>query len=158
MNLQEAYYVAEIVVGIAVITSIVFVAIELRQNTYLLRRSMADERENRLNWLMETICTDQDFREFFRKAEDEFDQLDEDERFRATCLGVRVTRPMLHELVAYYDGHISPDEFKALQVNIKRAKNRPHVRKAYELSKDYFPKKVQEGWEELMPADEYKLQ
>ena len=50
MPLQEMYYIAEMVVGLAVIISIVFVAIELRQNTYLLRRSMQDERQKRQNW------------------------------------------------------------------------------------------------------------
>ena len=34
MSLQEIYYVAEMIVGIAVIV-IVFVAVELRQNTYM---------------------------------------------------------------------------------------------------------------------------
>ena len=40
MPLQEMYYVAEMVVGVAVIISIVFVAIELRQNTYVTRLSL----------------------------------------------------------------------------------------------------------------------
>ena len=35
MPLQEMYYIAEMVVGVAVIISIIFVAIELRQNTYM---------------------------------------------------------------------------------------------------------------------------
>ena len=47
MPLQEIYYVAEMIVGVAVIISIVFVAIELRQNTYIVRKSMADQREER---------------------------------------------------------------------------------------------------------------
>ena len=41
MPLQEMYYIAEMVVGLAVIISIVFVAIELRQNTYMLRQSVS---------------------------------------------------------------------------------------------------------------------
>ena len=68
MPLQEIYYIAEMVVGVAVIVSIVFVAIELRQNTYVTRRSMAVERINQLNWLMETIATDEDFRDFFTRS------------------------------------------------------------------------------------------
>ena len=52
MSLQEIYYVAEIVVGLTVIISIVFVAIELKQHTYMLRRSMADQREERINWFL----------------------------------------------------------------------------------------------------------
>lgn len=68
MPLQEIYYVAEMIVGVAVITSIIFVAIELRQNTYVTRKSMAVERINQLNWLMETIATDEDFRDFFTRS------------------------------------------------------------------------------------------
>ena len=49
MPLQEIYYIAEMIVGVAVIISIVFVAVELRQNTYVTRKSMADQRKQRLN-------------------------------------------------------------------------------------------------------------
>ena len=45
MSLQEIYYIAEMVVGVAVIISIVFVAIERRQNTYVNRNSLCDARE-----------------------------------------------------------------------------------------------------------------
>ena len=44
MPLQEIYYIAEMVVGVAVIISIGFVAVELRQNTYMLRKSQSDQR------------------------------------------------------------------------------------------------------------------
>ena len=51
MPLQEIYYIAEMVVGVAVIISIVFVAIELTPNTYIVRKSMADQRRSRrVNW------------------------------------------------------------------------------------------------------------
>ena len=49
MPLQEIYYVVEMIVGLAVIISIVFVAIELRQNTYLMRATMADQRKQNVN-------------------------------------------------------------------------------------------------------------
>ena len=52
MPLQEIYYIAEMVVGVAVIISIVFVAIELRQNTYVTRKSQSDQRRMHFNWLM----------------------------------------------------------------------------------------------------------
>ena len=64
MALQEIYYIAEMVVGVTVIISIVFVAIELRQNTYVTRKSMGAEREQRVNWLMETMATNNDFMDF----------------------------------------------------------------------------------------------
>ena len=92
MTLHEAYFVTEIVVGIAIIVSIAFVALELRQNSYLLRKSMADQRSGRINWVLETVCTDADFREIERRRDTEYTTFDEEERFRANYLGVRALR------------------------------------------------------------------
>ena len=66
MILQEAYFVTEIVVGIAIITSVAFVALELRQNTYMLRNRWRISANN-LNWLHETLCTDNDLETFIEK-------------------------------------------------------------------------------------------
>ena len=158
MPLQEIYYIAEMIVGVAVIISIVFVAIELRQNTYVTRKSMADGREQRLNWLMEQLATNEDFRDFYYQIEFEeaFDKLDKKERHRAVAIGIRLSRPMLNELVAYHDGQISSDEFNALEVNIRRAKNRAFINAAYEYTKAGFSKKVQDHWESLQTVDVYR--
>ena len=158
MPLQEIYYVAEMVVGIAVMISIVFVAIELRQNTYVTRKSMGAEREQRVNWLMETMATNNDFMDFYYRLqfEDDYDNLDKKERARAIAIGIRVMRPMLNELVAYYDGQISADEFHSLETNIRRAKNRPCVRAAYEYEKVSYPNRVQNHWDKLEPMDYYR--
>ena len=47
MTLQDIYYVAEMVVCLAVMLSIVFVGIGWRHDTYMLKKSMADRREER---------------------------------------------------------------------------------------------------------------
>ena len=67
MPLQEMYYIAEMLVGVAVIISIVFVALELRQNTYLTKKSMADQREDRMGWLNQAVLLDDGFRKFQQK-------------------------------------------------------------------------------------------
>ena len=51
VSLQEIYYIAEMVVGVAVIISIVLVAIELRQNSRMMRKSTADQRRQHFNWV-----------------------------------------------------------------------------------------------------------
>ena len=158
MSLQEIYYVAEMVVGVAVIISIVFVAIELRQNTYVTRKSMADGREQRLNWLMEQLATNEDLRDFYYQIEFEeaLDKLDKKERHRAVTISIPLSSPMLNALVTYHDGQISSDEFNALEVNIRRAKNRAFINAAYEYTKAGFSKKVQDHWESLQTVDGYR--
>ena len=154
MPLQEIYYIAEMVVGLAVIISIIFVAIELRQNTYIVRKSMADRREQRVSWLFETLCTDNDFREFHRRIDSDWDQFDESEKYRAHCLGVRSISSMLNELVAYFDGQISQTEYRSLRWNMQNAKKRPNFDSAYQLLKNSYPLEVQQYWENLETSDD----
>ena len=130
MNLEEVYFITQIGVGIAIIVSIVFVALELRQNSYLLRKSMADNRVQRINWLFETLVTDNEFRNFHQRIDNDYDNFTDDERYRAMCLGIRSLRSMLDELGAYFEGQISKEEWVSLEWNMKYAARRPNIHKA----------------------------
>ena len=149
MPLQEMYYIAEMVVGVAVIISIGFVAIELRQNTYMMKKSMADQRQARLSWFHETMVTNNEFRHFQQRMSQNFEQLTDDEIQRAFFLGTKMLIPGLNELVAYFDGQLSDHEFENLKWNLTVAKGRPQSAMAYDFLKSGYPKEVQKFWEEL---------
>ena len=52
MTLEQAYFITQIGVGIGFIISIVFLAVQVRQNSTLLRLSMsADARNNLIGFL-----------------------------------------------------------------------------------------------------------
>ena len=157
MSLQEMYYIAEMFVGVAVISSIVFVALQLKQNTYMLNQTMADDRKKRIDWLTETICLDSDFRDFHRRIGTEYDQMNGDERYRAFWLGVRTMHSLLDELVGYFDGNITDSEFRVLELNLKNAKVRPHIEAAYQSLKSSYPISVHKFWEDLEIGDQSAL-
>ena len=157
MPLQEIYFITEILVGIGFIISIVFLAVQMRQNSFLLRNSMAVQARQRTYWLNETLCTNNDFRAFHRRIDTDWENFNEDEKYRGFALGMRSLRTMLDELVAYYDGQITEDEWLNLQWNLKLASNRPNFASAYDLCKDAYPKKVQEYWESLPKLTEDPL-
>ena len=115
---------------------------------------MADQRSQRTNWMAETICTDNDFRNFERRIHTEYADFDEDERFRANILGVRILRSLLEEMIAYFDGQVSEDEWLNLKWNMEHASRRPNVQAAYPWLKDGYSKKVQEYWEALDTSGE----
>ena len=149
MNLEEIYFLTQIGVGIVVIISIIFVGLELRQNSFLMRKSMADSRLQRVNWLFETLVTDSDFRSFHRRIDTDYENFTDDEKYRATCLGIRSLRSMLDELVAQFEGQISKEEWTSLQWNMKFAATRPNFGPAYQFIKNSYPEKVQKYWESL---------
>ena len=157
MSLQEVYHGAEIVVGMAVKISIVFPTIQLRQNTYILNQIMADDRKKGIDWLTETIFLEADFRDFHRHIRTEYDQMNDDERYRAFWLGVRSMRSLLDELVGYYDGNITDSEFRALELNLKDANVRPHIEAAYPSLKPNYPMSVHKFCEDLEIGDQSAL-
>ena len=154
MTLEQTYYISEILVGIGFIVSIIFLAIQMRQNSYLLRKSMADQRSQRVIWMAQTCSTNADFRDFERRIDTEYTTFDADEKFRANMMGVRTLSSILDELLAHFDGQISDDEWINLQWNMKLAIKRPNVQAAYLWLKDGYSKKVQEYWESLDASGE----
>ena len=157
MTLEQTYYITEILVGIGFIVSIVFLAVQMRQNSYLLRKTMADGRRQRTNFLAETIVTDADFRDFERRINKDYDTFNPDEKYRADILGVRIVQSILDELGAYFHGQISDDEWLNLQWNMRHAPKRPHVQAAYSWVKDGYSKQVQEYWEALDSSGEGRI-
>lgn len=157
MTLEQHYLITKIVVGIGFIISIGFLAVQIRQNSYLLRQSMADQRRQRIGWLFETLCTDNDFWAFHRRIDTDWENFNEDERQQGFTLGMRSLRRMLDELVAYYDGQITEEEWLNLQWNLKLAATRPNFASAYDLCKDAYPPKVQRYWESLDKSREGAL-
>ena len=154
MPLQEMYYIAEMVVGVAVIISIIFVAIELRQNTYMTKKSSADQREARYDWLHRSLILDDEFFEFQQRVVFSWDSLDDDEKVRATMLGVQMITPMLNELVAYFSNQLSEDEFRILNRSIKLVSKRPHCRRAFNFLKPGYSDQVQNYWLKAIDSDQ----
>ena len=157
MTLEQTYYISEILVGIGFIVSIIFLAIQMRQNSYLLRKSMADKRSQRVIWQSETISTNADFRDFERRIDTEYTTFDADEKFRANMMGVRTLSSILDELLAHFDGQISDDEWINLQWNMTLATKRPNVQAAYLWLKDGYSKQVQEYWEAMDSSGEGRI-
>ncbi len=153
MPLQEMYYIAEMIVGVAVIISIVFVAIELRQNTYIAKKSSADQREARTDWLQRSLILDDEFREFQQRVVFSWDSLEDDEKVRATMLGVQMITPMLNELVAYFSNQLSEDEFRILNRSIELVAKRPHCRRAFNFLQPGYSDKVRNYWLKAVDSD-----
>ena len=154
MPLQEMYYIAEMVVGVAVIVSIIFVAVELRQNTYMTKKSSADQREARYDWLHRSLILDDEFFEFQQRVVFSWDSLEDDEKVRATMLGVQMITPMLNELVAYFSNQLSEDEFRILNRSIELVSKRPHCRRAFHFLKPGYSDKVQNYWLKAIDSDQ----
>ena len=149
MPLENLYYITEICVGIVFVISILFLAMQFRQNSTLLRHSMTTRRRSTSAWLMRAIATDADFREFFRRIETDYKNFSADEKYRADAIAFQNITSNLDELVAYKRGLISNDEWISLKYVLEFTAARPNIQAVYERVKHQYPQDVQDFWEAL---------
>ena len=149
MPLEKVYYITEICVGIAFVISIVFLAMQIRQNSTLLRHSMSLTRRSNETWLMTTVCTNDDFRDFHRRIERDYENFSADEKYRADALATHMLTSNLNELMAYKRGLISNDEWTSLKYVLQFTAARPNIQAVYERLKYQYPQDVRDFWEAL---------
>ena len=149
MSLETLYHITEICVGLAFVISILFLAMQIRQNSTLLRHSMTTRRRSTSAWMMRAIATDADFREFHRRIEMDYENFSSDEKYRADAVAFHNITSNLDELVAYKRGLITNDEWTSLKHILEMTAARPNIQTVYERVKHQYPQDVRDFWEAL---------
>ena len=103
-----------------------------------------------MGWLNQALLLDNEFRTFQQKVITDWDGLNDDEKVRATQLGQQMLTPLLNELVAHFDNHLSPNEFRILQWSLEVVCNRPHMRRAFEFLRPAYPEEVHKFYDALI--------
>ena len=111
MSIEKLYFISQIIVAVGFVISLIFVGFQVRQNTALLRQSMAAERLRANDFLLECLMTDSDFRHFHYRAATELEKFNEDDKYRNQLVNVRTPRTALAELNAYFEGNIAEPEY-----------------------------------------------
>ena len=146
MSLEKVYFISQIIVAVGFVISLIFVGLQVRQNTALLRQSMSAERLRAGDFLLERLVTDAEFRDFYYRGVTEPEKYSEDDRFRNQFLNIRTLRSTLSELIAYFDGHISEEEYAALNWNLELLAKKPEIDRAWAIIADRYSTKVQAHW------------
>ena len=156
MTLEKLYLISQLVVAVGFVVSLIFVGLQVRQNTALLRETMAADRKQANDFLLERLITDSDFRNFHYRAATEPEKFNEDDRYRNLFVNWRSLRTALGELSSYFNGHISEDEYKRLIWNLELLAKKPEIERAWAIIETQYSKKVQNHWSNILEATREK--
>ena len=67
MTLEQAYYVSQIAAAILLIASILFLAAQVRQNSRLIERTMAEDHNQVWRWTNQQVALSKEFAAFHRQ-------------------------------------------------------------------------------------------
>ena len=148
MTLEQIYYVSQIAAGIVLIASILFLAAQVRQNSRMIERAMTEEHNLAWRWTYQQVAQSREFAAFHKQIGDNYDKLDEIDKYRAEWLGQMNLRGMLHSMQARADGLIADPEWRFLKARMKRFGRRKNMELAWEREKDSYSQQVQALWDE----------
>ena len=98
-RLESAYYISQLIVAIAVVLSLIFVSLHIRQNTKIMLETSYAGSINMVYQLWTTIADNQELADIHRQGSVAFDKLNELEQYRASLLAA-ISVDLMHAAMA----------------------------------------------------------
>lgn len=149
MTLEQGYFITQIIAGIVVVGSILFLAVQVRQNNLLLERTMIEDFHKLENELFDKISDSREFAEFHIKAGQNYDELDEIDKYRSEHLARKNLRMIMRSVNARLHGRINDEDWKEIELRLRNIANRKNMRAVWSRIKGGHPVAVQEFVENL---------
>ena len=156
MTLEQGYFITQIIAGIILIASILFLALQVKQNAKMLERIMNEDHRNAENFLFDQISTDRDFASFHLKIATEYDALDSIDKYRAEFLALKNLLAILRSIRARDSNFISDEEWQDVLARIRYFGKRKNVEVVWQRIKQNYPAHVRKVWEENAAFGEEK--
>jgi len=127
-----------LIANLSVVVGIVFLAVELRQNTRIgqaqIRDAMTDKQMTFAGWLGQN----RDAADVFRRGEEGMDQLDATERVMYTFIVAGLIREWENSHYQNEHGLFTTEEFEARRARWRRSMERPGYRDYWAANREAF--------------------
>jgi len=114
MNLSNLANLGEFVAGIGVVISLLYLSVQIRQNTAWVRASTHQSFADSVGNTLEGLYSDPELYEFFRKGLRSPEKLTEEERLRWHMISTRIVRLMESAYYQHASGTMDPEWWQAI--------------------------------------------
>ena len=144
MTLEQMYYIGELVGVIALVTSLIYVGKQIRQNTETMQVNAAGTQAQWVSEVMERVMYSRDNSEWWIKGETKFNTLDEVDKQRLIFHEYGVIN-MWNHFFFLHQHNLMPDEQWNFQTwGFKNFGGRQSVREAWKIVKGGYGKPFQD--------------
>ena len=119
MNWEAIGAIAELVGGIGVIASLVYLATQIRQNTKWLRSTVLESAGTRSSEIARNAASDASLSRLMRASLSGTAPMDPDERYRFELYLLSAMRHYEISHAHFNDGLLNPDQFAGLRENLR---------------------------------------
>jgi hypothetical protein len=149
MTLEQVYFISQITAAAVLIASIIFLALQVRQNTKVIERSMMEDHRSAQDTVAQKVYEDREFAQFHMRSRDAYEELDELDRYRAEFLAIWRLRRILRVIQSRLDGLVSDVDWREIESGVRVGGKRTNNRVVWERMRNDYPRPVQDLYDEI---------
>ena len=138
MTLEDIYFITEIVGGIAIIGSLIFVALQVRQNTEAMRVEALERHADHFRVLNQSVAQSAELADVFRRGLEDLDSLDPTERVRFFAHLTTAIRGWEKMFLVRKRGALDEELWSGSHESFKSACRAPGVRAYWRIRRSTF--------------------
>ncbi|MBP6014155.1 MAG: hypothetical protein KBA31_18145 [Alphaproteobacteria bacterium] len=152
MTLEELYYISQIVAVIAIFASLIFVGIQLRQNTRAVLVSTSQTHFTMWTSVASPLVEDADIARIYWQALSDFDGLTDQDRMRFIVYMSNVFRFYESSRIQWRRGVLEAEHWHSVEVNIRAFATQPGVKRFWKIRRHWHSPEFAR-WFESLPSE-----
>ena len=144
ITLEQVYYIGELISAFVVIISVVYLALQVRQNTKAIRLGNVHSISSNLNPLMDLISSSTEVADIYWRGSADFHSLNEIEQIRFRTLVMHFLRAFCEVNEQMREGAIHKETWEAWSSIIDELFQYPGFRTVWSMRKHWYQKSFQD--------------
>lgn len=157
LTLEQAYYIGELVSTIAVITSLIYVALQIRQNTHTIKLNSAQNLSHELRESLALLVADAELSNIHLRAMQDIDGLDPGDKFRFYMFLNNVFRVYENAHYQNTQGTVDKSVWNGMLGNMNATKLMSGYKAFWNDRKNIFSKEFQEFYDSELGGNAHLL-
>lgn len=149
MSLEQASFVAQIISAVAIIASLIFVGVQLRQATRAMRNSSSQAHSAIYSGVISTIIDNGEFASIWRRGLADPESLDEDELVRFIACASAQFRFFESSRVQWLNGQLDGEHWQNIEAQVSSFASQPGIRAWWKIRRDWHSAAFQRWFEAL---------
>ena len=139
LTLEQAYYIAQMVAAVILVLSVVYLALQVHQNTHAIRLSNFQAVSASWANIMGTLTNNEEVANIYRRGMVTFDTLNEIEQFRFRSLGMQILRTFNENFEQQHEGAVRRARWEGSQRAHLDIMQTPGMQTVWSSRKHWFP-------------------
>ena len=143
MNLEQAYYLSQLVGSIVVVASLIYLAVEVRQNTRIAKLNSSHINTQVYTQFLDLISSNSELADIFRRGVNDIAGLTPVEQTRFSSLMGIAFRNMFQQFQEYDMGLISDDDWDTWNKALTEIITYPGIQAVWETRRSTYNERFQ---------------